>query len=161
MTQGLLSEDMVDVVSTFPGSYITAVQGDATPILTRVVGLEVEDRDTVVVAVQTPISGEFLACLDSNPTVALVGVKLTTFLTFQFKGEILGRWDATDEDKPKIQEYIDGFSALVAHVGLDPTRYGPAFSKGPWTCLRMRINEVFDQTPRVGAGNRIKQREDA
>lgn len=159
MTTDVLSASMIDVVQSYPGSYITAVKDGHIPVLTRVVGLRVDDPESVTVAIQTPISDEFLACVAQNPRVALVGVKVTTYLTFQFKGNVVATWEATEEDCALIQDYVDGFSALVAHVGLDPVRYGPAFSEGPWTCLRMQIDQVFDQTPRVGAGNLIKSRE--
>ena len=157
----LLSEEMKGVVRAFPGSYMTAVQDGHVPQITRVVGLEVEDSETILAMVQTPISGTFLECLETNPRAALVGVVVTSYLTFQFKGDVIAHWPATEADQATVAEYVAGFCELVAAVGLDPERYGPAFSEGPYTTLRLRVDEVFDQTPRIGAGNRVASREES
>ena len=48
MSQALLSDDMKEVLQTFPGSYVSTVGDDLVPQITRVVGLKVADGDHVL-----------------------------------------------------------------------------------------------------------------
>ena len=155
----LITPERRDVLESYPGSYMAAVRAGNIPEMTRVVGIRVEDEETIRAIIQTPISGPFMSCFEHSPRAALVGVKVRTYDTFQFKGDVIECGPATSDDDATVEDFVREFCALVAQVGLVPERYGPAFSQGPYSFVRLRVDEVFDQTPRVGAGNRVASRE--
>ena len=155
MSKDILSPQTMEVIHSYPGSYATAMFEPNTPALTRIVGLKVLDPATVRFMTPTSISGEFIEALNTTPRAAIVGVNVTNYMTFQFKGEVTAVRDANDADLEVIADYREQFCALVAHVGIDPVRYGPSFSSPPYTTFDLKVTDVFDQTPRVGAGERI------
>jgi hypothetical protein len=157
----LISPEMADVIATAPGCYVAAVGEGLVPQCGRVVGVEQEDAQTLRLVVGTESSANVLDCLAHSRQASFVGAKLATLLTFQFKGEIIEQGEATESDVALVHEYAKVFGALVAHVGLDSERFCTWMSETRFTFLRLRVNEVFDQTPRVGAGNRVAQREQA
>lgn len=158
---GLISPEMADVLATHPGCYLAGVSEGNVPEVARVVGLKLEDDDTLRMVVGTRSSANVLACLDHSKRLAFVGAKLATFRTFQFKGEAIEHGPATDEDIALVHTYAEAFSAMVAYVGLDSERFCTWMSETDFTYLRMRVDDIFDQTPRVGAGNQVASREDS
>ena len=154
----MLTPEMQDVLQTFPGSYISAVGANNVPVITRVVGLSVEDGDHVRVHIPRWYSDAFLATIASRPQVAIVGVQVMTYRTFQFKGEVLDHGAPEDADQQTIASYVEGFGNFVSQVGIDAERYNAVYASAPFHTLRVRVDQVFDQTPRVGAGNLIKER---
>ena len=158
MSEAILSDDMKEVLQTFPGSYVSTVGDDLVPQITRVVGLKVADGDHVLVYIPQWYSEQFLEAIAKRPSIALVGVQVTTYRTFQFKGDVIDTYPSTDDDVSSIEAYVDGFGQLIAHVGLDSIRYNSVYASPPLTTLKLRVDQVFDQTPRVGAGNLVKER---
>ena len=157
----LISPEMADVLATKPGCYVAAAGEGATPQVGRVIGLELEDNQTLRLVVGTQSAANVLSCLDHSPRLAFVGAKLATLLTFQFKGDVIEQGPATESDVALVEDYAKVFGAMVAHVGLDPDRFCTWMTETNFTFLRLRVDEIFDQTPRVGAGNRVASRETA
>jgi len=159
MTKPMLSPDIQEVLQDCPGSYASAVGDDNAPVIARVCGLTVEDADHVRVHIPQWYSKAFLAALQDRPAMAVVGVQVTTYRTFQLKGEALEDFPSTDADVAAVESYVAGFGALIEHVGLDSKRYNPIYAAPPYHTVRLRVDQVFDQTPRVGAGNLVKERD--
>lgn len=161
MSEPLLTDEMVEVLKTFPGTYASAVSANNRPVLARVIGLGVEDasKDLVRVHLSEQTGAPLLATLAACPRMALVGVQVTSYRTFQFKGDAVATRPASAEDVSEIEDYVQGFGEFAAHVGIDPTRYSPTYTERPWTTVLLRVDKIYDQTPKPGAGALVSERE--
>lgn len=158
MSEPILSAEMREVLRTFPGAYIAAVGDNCCPLITRVVGVEAVDEDRILAYVPQWYSERLLEAAETRPSAALVGVQVTTYRTFQFKGDIVDIRPATEADLAYVASYVDGFGQHLEHVGIDSSRYNPVYASPPIVRVTLRVDSVFDQTPRVGAGNLVKER---
>ncbi len=77
-----------------------------------------------------------------------------THRTYQIKGAVLDVRDATADDRPLIEKYVDDFADLLATVGL-PRHITRRLTCWPAFAIDIDIGEVFAQTPGPGAGSRM------
>jgi hypothetical protein len=162
MTTRLITPELEAHLEGLPGMYATTASPDRVPEVTRVLSARAEPgNDVLRVVVAGDSSTRFLECARAHPRAALVGVVVSTYRTYQFKGRVVGVEDATPEDVAAVDAYTAGFGELVKHVGIDPVRYLPTIAVPPYVVLRLGVDAIFDQTPRVGAGALVSRTEEA
>ena len=143
-----------------PGMYASAVDVDKVAETTRVLaGWADPDHNTVSFVVSDPYSKQFLANAGVGRRASLVAVTLGDLVAFQYKGNIIKAQSADEFALKQVEAYVARFCELVTHVGIDPVRYPVGFVSGPYTTITLEVDAVFDQTPRVGAGAVISQKE--
>ena len=145
-----------------PGLYAASVSPTRLPEVVRVSAAhDVPDTDDVCFVVDAAAGGAFLANLQSGARVALVAAQIPSHLTFQYKGSATSVSVASTEDAAAAETYVVAFSALVGHMGFDPARFEGALRGQDLRVVRMHVESVFDQTPRVGAGALLRRQEAA
>ncbi len=145
-----------------PGLYAASVSPTRVPEVVRVIAArDVPDTDDVCFVVDASSGGAFPANLASGARVALVAAQIPSHLTFQYKGSATSVDAASTEDAAAAETYVVAFSALVGHMGFDPTRFEGALRGHDLRVVRMHVETVFDQTPRVGAGALVRRQEGA
>ena len=138
-----------------PGMYASSAQ-DMIPETTRVLAAWADlDQGIVNYVVSDPYSQAFLKISTVGQRTSLVAVTLGDLVAYQYKGEIVKVESADAEALNHVERYVEKFCELVVHVGIDPARYRVGFVAGPYTKISMRVDVIFDQTPRVGAGQTI------
>ena len=157
MNDTLITQDYIDHFSQTPSMYTSCANDEDTPETTRVLsGWSKLDSNVIHFAVETSQSERFISFAQVGNRVSLVSVTLSNYLTYQYKGEIISVEPPSPEDLEKVQAYIDGFCSLVAYVGIDSDRYRVGFAGRSYTIVSFKVDSVFDQTPRVGAGSLVK-----
>ncbi len=158
MGQSVLTAAMAAHFEGFPGLYAASVGEANVPEVTKVVAAHVEPgTDVVRFVVARRFGQRFVEAVARHPRATLVAAKVMDYTTFQFKGRVLESFAATPDDEALAAAHADGFCALVAAIGVDVTRFRPSFTGGPYTTVRLEVDAVFDQTPRVGAGALVSQ----
>lgn len=145
-----------------PGLYAASVSPTRVPEVVRVIAAhDVPGTDDVCFVVDAAASGAFLANLPSGGRAALVAAQIPSHLTVQYKGSVLSVDAASPESAAEAEAYVVAFSALVGQMGFDPARFEGALRGSDLRVVRMRVDSVFDQTPRVGAGALLRRQEAA
>ena len=161
MTTRLITPELEAHLEGLPGMYATTASPRCVPEVTRVLSARVEAGcDVIRVVVATAFSERFLEFARAHARASLVAVVVSTYRTYQFKGRVVGLEDATPDDVAAVDAYAKGFGELVKHVGIDPVRYLPTIAAPPYTVLRLEVDAIFDQTPRVGAGALVSRAEE-
>jgi len=154
----VITPDLVRHLEQNPGMYASAVDVGARPEIARVVYAAVEPGANIVrLVVAADTSVAFRACLAAGSRVALVAASVHNYVTFQFKGRVVDVGDATPDDIVGVEAYQTAFAALVARVGIDSRRYVVSCFTPPYTTVRVDVDAVFDQTPRMGAGEPVQR----
>ena len=152
MTSSLLKESYVQHFTKAPGMYAACCK-DLVPDTTRVVAAWAElETGCVSFVVSDPYSIRFLESAKVGERASIVAVTLGDFEAYQYKGEIVQCAAADEKALAAVDQYVEQFCALVAHVGIDAARYPIGFVSGPYTTITLKVDVIFDQTPRVGAG---------
>jgi hypothetical protein len=139
-----------------PGMYAAVADGTHHPETTRVLTATAEEgTDVVRFLVSRAASDRFLAAAAAGNRACIVAASLADYETLQYKGDLVEVRDANDDEVAALHRSVDAFCALVGHVGIDPTRYRAHLEVAPFATLRLRVDSVFDQTPRVGAGELV------
>jgi len=139
-----------------PGMYAAVADDSFHPETTRVAFALAEPGSEVVrFLVSAETAERFLAKAVPGRRSCLVAAALNNLETLQYKGEILEVRPSGDDELEGLRRAIDAFCLLVGHVGIDGSRYRAHLAVGPFVTVRLRVDGVFDQTPRVGAGSLV------
>ena len=153
MKETLVSQEYLEHFTKTPSMYSSCTNNEHHPETTRALaGWGDIQANTISFTVVTDFSKHFIDLAQPGKRISLVSVTLNDYLTYQYKGKVISSQASSAEDLKKVETYVDGFCALVPHVGIDPIRYRVGFAQAPYTTITFELDAVFDQTPRVGAG---------
>ena len=139
-----------------PGLYAAVADESHHPETARVLfALAEPGADIVRFLVSAESAERFLAKAKPGRRGCLVAAALANYETLQYKGEIVEVRPSGEDEVEGLRRSIDAFCALVGHIGIDPTRFRAHLEVAPFTTLRLKVDGVFDQTPRVGAGSLV------
>lgn len=156
MFRTVLNETSAAHLNRNPGMYAAIASATHHPETTRALTATAEEgTDVVRFLVSRASSDRFLAAAAAGRRACIVAASLADYETLQYKGELVEVRDANDDEVAALRRSVDAFCALVGHVGIDPTRYRAHLEVAPFATLRLRVDSVFDQTPRVGAGELV------
>jgi len=126
------------------------------PEYTRVLGAWITDSGTLKVQIAKIPADRALSNLDDNGQIAITMANPPSFECYQLKGKFLGYSDSTEEDRERLNRYLEIFDVEVQGLGVPA---GAIFSwpNSPSVVIEIEVQEIFDQTPKIGAGNSISQ----
>jgi hypothetical protein len=87
----------------------------------------------------------------ANGRVAVCFTRIVDHRSMQLKGGALEVRDARPDERALVERYRDRLVEIMGEVGVPP-RIVLRLNRWPALALRMRIEEVFVQTPGPGAG---------
>ena len=64
--------------------------------------------------------------------------------------------DATEEEEKKVEEYMRIYDEEVQIVGV-ASRAIYTWAHNPTVVIEIEVQEFFDQTPKIGAGQRLQR----
>lgn len=127
-----------------------------TPDIIRLSGaLVAEDRLHIDLLVPQRYTETFFKNIRENPKISLMYSSILTFEAYQVKGVYLNHRPCTPEEIGYQHTYLAGFGRNVLTLGV---RAGLCFSRyytEPSIAIRMKAEEVYEQTPKAGTGNKI------
>lgn len=97
-------------------------------------------------------SADLLACLEENGRIAVVFEEILSHHTIQLKGEVVEMRPASEEERPAVEQALEGFFRQVEAIGGAP---GVVRRRRRWPCraVTFAVTDVFEQTPGPRAGN--------
>ena len=130
---------------------------DLQPALQRAFGVKAaDDFSQISFFIPKALSEKTLANLKANGRAAGTAVDAATHQTLQFKGEFVSSHDCTESDMQEFYANMTGFGALIEQF------YGPeglekmqAFNILPLVSINFKIQDIFNQTPGPGTGQKI------
>jgi len=122
------------------------------PHSVRCFGVRLDDDDTLRVGVVDAQAEALLEALRKSRTLAVNLTHPTTFYGRQLKGPLVEIEEPSAAAAQAAREYFARFVVLVAKLGLTPEQCRGMFRTGPTRWVRLRPEQMFNQTPGVGAG---------
>ncbi len=126
------------------------------PDYNRTLGAWVTEQGSIKIHIAKQTADRVLANLEDNGSIALTMAGPTTFECYQVKGKAVDWHDSTEEDKEHLEHYLKIFDLEVQNIGAAAGLIS-TWPADPTIVIEIQIQEIFDQTPKVGAGNPIKQ----
>jgi len=124
------------------------------PEYCRVLGAEVMENDIVKFFVAKLNSDQTIKNIDDNKLVSITLCSPLSYECYQFKGKCFQYEDSNNEDQGRVEKYMTDFNEYLVKVG---TKDGVVYKwpTKPCITIEMKVEEIFDQTPKIGAGNKI------
>jgi hypothetical protein len=122
------------------------------PECVRAVGVRVEDGGTALtVFVPAATGARAIANLRDNGRVAVFFSRAMDHASLQVKGTVLDIADAAPGDRPGIDRQRAALAAALGPIGVPP-RWIFRMAHWPAHAVRLRVEQLFRQTPGPGAG---------
>lgn len=119
----------------------------------RGLGVKLSGPDTMVVFVYAGTAGRSLENLKENGLISLACADGATHESYQLKGKQLEVRPATAEEQEFIQQYLHDLDEMyVEYGGMTGGVIIDAVAHDPALALEFEVEEIFDQTPKVGTG---------
>ena len=148
-----LSQKLIDYLSNGNGMFLGTRDANLLPEVHRVLGAKAVDENHIRFYFDTPTAGRTFDNINNNQFVSLVTCS-DTFESYQFKGKSLGFREATEEENQEVATYLQKFHDLMLVFGL-MTGFVYAYPHSKMSTILMEVEEVFEQTPKIGTGQKI------
>ena len=126
------------------------------PDIVRLMSARVEpDRQHVLAYVPRPSGSGVLANLSVAPRLTLLVGHVYTYEAYQVKGTYTGHRACTPAEVEYQRAYVDRFAENLVRQQLPREQIIAAYFQQPSFAVRLRVEEVYEQTPRKGTGERI------
>jgi Pyridoxamine 5'-phosphate oxidase len=125
------------------------------PEIARAWGIAL-DRDAVrlEVCIRGDSDCRTLVNLRENGQLAVNVTRPTTYRSVQLKGRARVLGAPTDEQLRRAEEHLARFAAEAAEVGLPPA-LAPRLMGRLCAAITLEIEQIFDQSPGIGAGRQL------
>jgi hypothetical protein len=98
---------------------------------------------------------EMLRNLESHPEIALDFDRPTSHRACQVKGIYLSARSAKAAERPTVEQQAEAFAADLDDIGV-PRALTAGWEIWPCTALKLRVTELYEQTPGPGAGEPLR-----
>jgi hypothetical protein len=126
--------------------------------IVRVMGAKVEEnKQHIIMYVPTVLGAELLQNLSFTSKLTFLTAAIFTYESYQIKGSYVSQQACTEKDIDFQRQYIHGFTDALACQGLSKEKGFKAYYQQPSIALRLRAEEVYEQTPKQGTGQKLTQ----
>ena len=125
-----------------------------TPTYARVVGAKLLDDNIIKVIIAKETAELTLKNLEENKMIAFVQANPIGFECYQYKGNYLRSYEASDEDRTLVENWLKDFNDIMAKYELED-RIVYNLLHEPIVVIEFEIDQIFEQTPKIGTGNPI------
>ncbi|WP_224995796.1 hypothetical protein [Cesiribacter sp. SM1] len=114
-----------------------------------------EDRLHLDLLVPEQYARTFFKNVAENRKISVLCASVFSYEAYQVKGIYLGFRPSTPEEAEYQKNYFYGFSRSMLDIGVKSGLFFADYYQEPSLAIRMKSEEVYDQTPKVGTGNKI------
>lgn len=126
------------------------------PTLSRVFAVKKEAGDSLSVILPEMLAAKILTNLQQNSRAAVTQANPATSTSYQFKGEYIGHHSSTPEELGFLGENFGAFLQMaLTHYGPEPVETLQKKDLGPFITIRLKVEQIFNQTPGPGAGTKV------
>ncbi|HUR31760.1 MAG TPA: hypothetical protein VMZ69_10045 [Saprospiraceae bacterium] len=137
------------------GIFLGTRDKDLNCDLLRVLGASATGHDTIKFFIAEKSSGQTLDNLRSNKLVSLSATNVFTLESFQYKGRFLSVRPVNEEEAKAVFEFVTEFEEAITKLGYKPGIVANNVIYDPALAIEFMVEQIFDQTPKVGAGKQI------
>lgn len=120
----------------------------------RVLGIRYVDNKHIHVFFDKDSGGRTIENLKDNQLVSVVLCSFENYESYQFKGKSKSVREANPEELLEIEDYLRDVNAQAVKIGF-PNQAMYQFPHTSMMTLLMEVEEIFEQTPKVGAGKKV------
>ena len=152
----MLTPELKQFIEGPQGMSMGTRDANLVPEYTRVLGAQVTDSGTLKFFVAKVSADRALSNVDDNGQVAITFANPPTFECYQIKGKAVNYRDSTTDEQNYVDHYMAIFDSEVQSIGVSAGAINIWPSK-PMISIEIEVQAIFDQTPKIGAGNQINQ----
>jgi hypothetical protein len=113
-----------------------------------------EDRETITFFVTERFSERTVENLRDNGRISLTIVEPISHEAYQLKGAYISSRKSNDKEIALQDAYFDKIAVHLPKMGVPEEYWNPLVYK-PSVAVTFRVEDIFDQTPGPGAGEKI------
>jgi hypothetical protein len=151
----ILSNQLKEHLKGPKSIYVGSRDKDFNCDILRGLGAGAAGHDTVKVYVAEKTAGKMLENMRTNKLVNLSVTQIFTSESYQFKGRFLSAKSVNEDEAKAVLEYINQFEEAVSSFGLKPGLIADNLSYNPALAIEFVVDQVFDQTPKIGTGQKL------
>jgi len=153
-----LPQTIINVLTNPPSAVWLSccVDGDH-PLIGRLSSINIVDDETICCYMPVRFANEFLPALAKGNAVAILAACTETFDSYQVKGHIESVYTPLPEETPRQKKILELFSKGMVRAGFSETSIYNAYVDDEFIAIMIRVESVFDQTPKPGAGFKINK----
>jgi hypothetical protein len=122
----------------------------------RAIGLSLDvEASTLDLFIAASLWQDFMRAVKPGTIVAVTATHPGSYVSYQVKGPVEAVDPAVDHDVARARLSIDRMVALLCTLGSTRQQLSHMYTVDDLTRVRMRVTDVFAQTPGPGAGERI------
>jgi len=151
----VLQGELVGFLQSGLSISVATRDAELTPEGTRAWAVNVDGDGTHVTAFLTEkTAAPHLRNLEANGHLALCFDRPSDSRACQLKGRFVDARSCLAPERDEIERQVRGFFADLAIIGVPPEVF-EGWVRWPAVAVRMRVTDVFLQTPGPGAGERL------
>lgn len=151
-----LPENIVSVLTNcFSAVWISCCKEDNRPIAARLSSVRMVDNETICCYIPDKFAVKLLPYLVKNSQVAVMAACTETLDSYQVKGYIDRIFKAGSEEITGQKHTLELFSNALVRLGFSADAFFKAYDDDAFTGLEIKVEDLFDQTPRPGTGSKI------
>jgi hypothetical protein len=154
----MLPEEHVTFVESGVSVLVGTRDAGMRPFGLRAMGAKVHaDRKTLTVFIPDQTAERTLADLRDNGRIALTFTRPIDHRSMQLKGKAIAIRAATEDERPFLESYVEGWARHLVVVGL-PRAIGSRLTYWPATAVDVIVEASYHQTPGPSAGKCLTAR---
>jgi hypothetical protein len=154
----MLPEEHVTFVESGVSVLVGTRDAGMRPFGLRAMGAKVRaDRKTLTVFIPDQTGERTLADLRDNGRTALTFTRPIDHRSMQLKGKAIAIRAATEDERPFLESYVEGWARHLEVVGL-PRAIGSRLTYWPATAVDVIVEASYHQTPGPSAGKCLTAR---
>ncbi len=158
-----MSKDIIDFFNDEQNALFIMLatrNAELVPTIGRGLGLLVgSEINQLTVLVQRVMADVHLENLENNGKLSITAVQSPSHVSMQFKGDFLESRVANEAEMAQMDQLFIRMFNFLSKSGIQPESTSELlkFRHEDVVAITMEIKEIFDQTPRPGAGAKIIQ----
>jgi hypothetical protein len=152
-----LSQKFIDQVQgPYPAIWAANADSQHMPALARSLGVKVEeDRAHIRFYLPLIYGQEVVDNFAINDKLVFLFANVNNNESYQLKGRYCSHWPSSEVEIQFQLAYARGFANVLKEQGLPPENTFRAIYAQPSVGVLMQIEEIYEQTPRQGTGEKV------
>ena len=151
----LLNEFIKEVLEAPCFGFVGTINDSGQPVMTRFFGYKYDDPLTTITLYTFEKDAQVIVDqLKDNTKITATLSNATDFKTIQFKGTYLRHYNVLDEEVNYARENNAKQAEVMVMIGISNKIFAN-WQFEPSLAITINVEEIFDQTPKINAGNKI------
>lgn len=152
----LMSDELAAFLESGLSITVGTRDGELNPDSARAWAVRIDaDRAHLTAFLHTQSATAILRNLAAHPEVALAFDRPIDNRACQVKGLFASSRRARPGERPEVERQVDGFLAQLETLGI-PRVMTAGWKVWPCVAVRLRVTQLFEQTPGPGAGEPLR-----